>query len=99
MRSVPRLTDIYFFVDPDRARTLVATAWWQVAMPLMVRSTLVRFRTRRYRLIWRRLDWDYWMCRAGENAQIVIAAALMIILQAFFCTRYDLAWMRSVLSA
>lgn len=30
--------DVYFFVDPDRAQTLVATAWWQVTMPLMVRS-------------------------------------------------------------
>ncbi|KAJ7904180.1 hypothetical protein B0H13DRAFT_2510806 [Mycena leptocephala] len=27
--------DVYFFVDPDRARTLVAIAWWQVTIPLM----------------------------------------------------------------
>ncbi|KAJ7096007.1 hypothetical protein C8R43DRAFT_264439 [Mycena crocata] len=29
------MQNVHFFADPDRARTLVATAWWQVTMPLL----------------------------------------------------------------
>ena len=35
--AVVWMQSVHYFADPDAARGLVASAWWQVTMPLMVR--------------------------------------------------------------
>ncbi|KAJ7200743.1 hypothetical protein GGX14DRAFT_571754 [Mycena pura] len=47
--AVVWMQSVYYFADPDAARGLVASAWWQVTMPLMVRLRFPSHRDKRMR--------------------------------------------------
>lgn len=68
--AVVWMQSVYYFADPDAARGLVASAWWQVTMPLMVRLRVPSRRgaqTLTLLTAWCPADRDNWMRGPGAR--------------------------------